>query len=128
MHSYHLDLKHGPLFFAFEPLARLKGGEDMTKLVWFISINGAIGVPVFFIGVFTFVVYHSMKYSVNVVDEYIDRLIEQENDIYDATNHPQLWKAVSTMLTIFLWEAMLPIAFKIIHDGIVDLYNIKHRP
>lgn len=100
----------------------------MAKLMWFISINGAIGVPVFFIGVFVFFVWHSMKYGGSVVDEYMDKLIEQENDIYDSTNYPQLWKAVSTMITIFLWEAILPIVFKIIHDGIVDLYQLKNRP
>ena len=95
---------------------------------WALCINGIIGIVALFGWTFIFTILMGMKYGLDIVQEAMEDLSKHNDDTYNAiTNHPELLKAISMMVTIFLWEFCLPIVFDILRQNIVELYKTKNH-
>ena len=95
-------------------------------LGWFLLVNGLIGIFMAFIGTFIFFMVLTKIFGEKIVDEAYEMVINESDDIYNAmTDHPEYLKALSMLLSVFLWEFTLPIVYYKFYTVTKDLYNTR---
>lgn len=95
-------------------------------LGWFLCINGLVGIFAVLGGTFIFFIVLTKIFGKDIVDEAYEMVINESDDTYNAiTDHPERLKALSALISIFLWEFALPIVYYKFYTVTKDLYNTR---
>ena len=99
------------------------------NLGWFLCINLIVGTILFIPIMVIFYLIHYHKYGEELCNEAMENYNKHNMDIINAGyKNPKRALAISAILTLLLWEILVPMALDLIHQVIVELYNARNRP
>lgn len=99
------------------------------NLGWCICINFIIGIVLFIPIMIIFYLIHYHKYGEELCDEAIENYNKHNMDIINASSkNPNRTLAVSAIITLLLWEILIPMGLDLMHQAIVELYNARNKP
>ena len=96
---------------------------------WCMCVNFIIGIVLFIPIVLIFEKIHYRKYGEELCREALKNYNEHNTDIiYAGYKNPKRALAISAIMTLFLWEILIPVALDLMHQAIVELYNARNKP